>query len=98
MGGAVAAIDYMKRRLVESNTERLTRIEAGEQVVVGVNRFTQTEPSPLAAGAEDAIQTIEAAVEAEQIAQLGAWRAARDAGRVRGPARGPALPGDAVAQ
>ncbi len=82
MGGAVAAIDYMKRRLVESNTERLTRIEAGEQVVVGVNRFTQTEPSPLAAGAEDAIQTIEAAVEAEQIAQLEAWRAARDAGEV----------------
>ena len=42
MGGAVAAIDYMKRALVESNTERLSRIESGEQVVVGVNRWTET--------------------------------------------------------
>ena len=46
LGGAVAAIDYMKRRLVESNSERLARIESGEQVVVGVNRWTETEPSP----------------------------------------------------
>ena len=46
MGGAVAAIDYMKRRLVESNTDRLRRIEAGEQVVIGVNRYTESEASP----------------------------------------------------
>ena len=50
MGGAVAAIDHMKRALVESNTDRLRRIEAGEQIVVGVNRWTETEASPLGAG------------------------------------------------
>ena len=44
MGGAVAAIDYMKRRLVESNTERLRGIETGDQIVVGVNKWTETEP------------------------------------------------------
>ena len=47
MGGAVAAIDYMKHALVESNTERVRRIEVGEQIVVGVNRWTETETSPL---------------------------------------------------
>ncbi|HZA02520.1 MAG TPA: protein meaA [Hyphomicrobiaceae bacterium] len=78
MGGAVAAIDYMKRRLVESNAARLAQIESGEQVVVGVNRFTETETSPLAAGS-GAIQTIDPSVEAEQIERLKAWRAARDA-------------------
>ncbi len=77
MGGAVAAIDEMKRRLVESNSERLRRIETGAQVVVGVNRWTETEVSPLAGGAA-AIETVDAAVEAEQIAQLVAWRASRD--------------------
>jgi (2R)-ethylmalonyl-CoA mutase len=77
MGGAVAAIDYMKRRLVESNTERLRAIETGAQVVVGVNRFTETEPSPLSAG-DGAIETVDPAVEAEQVARLVAWRAARD--------------------
>jgi (2R)-ethylmalonyl-CoA mutase len=77
MGGAVAAIEYMKRRLVESNTERLRRIESGEQVVVGVNRWVESEPSPLAAAA-GAIETVDAAIEAEQIARLAAWRAARD--------------------
>ncbi len=77
MGGAVAAIDYMKRRLVESNTSRLARIESGEQIVVGVNRFTESEPSPLSAG-EGAVQTVSAQVEAEQIGRLNAWREARD--------------------
>jgi (2R)-ethylmalonyl-CoA mutase len=77
MGGAVAAIDYMKRRLVESNTERLAAIERGEQVVVGVNRFTETEPSPLSAG-DGAILVIDPAVEAEQVARLAAWRAGRE--------------------
>jgi (2R)-ethylmalonyl-CoA mutase len=78
LGGAVAAIDTMKRRLVESNAIRLRQIETGEQVVVGVNRFVETEPSPLSAG-EGAIQTVDPGVEAEQIARLAAWRASRDA-------------------
>jgi (2R)-ethylmalonyl-CoA mutase len=81
MGGAVAAIDYMKGRLVESNALRLKGIEKGETVVVGVNRFTTTEPSPLTGG-EDAIMVVDAAVEADQIARLKAWRESRDAGAV----------------
>jgi (2R)-ethylmalonyl-CoA mutase len=78
MGGAVAAIDYMKGCLVASNGERLRRIESGEQIVVGVNRWTETEPSPLSAG-RDAVQVIDPAIEAEQIARLQAWRAGRNA-------------------
>ncbi len=78
MGGAVAAIDYMKQRLVESNAERVRRIESGEQVVVGVNRWIETEPSPLSADGS-AIQTVDESVEAEQIARLRAWRSNRDA-------------------
>src|SRR5262245_7834032 len=77
MGGAVAAIDYMKERLVTSNSERLRRIESGEQIVVGVNRWTESEPSPLSAGS-DAVQLIDPAIEVEQIARLEAWRAARN--------------------
>ena len=59
MGGAVAAVEnsYMKSQLVESNARRVEAIERGEQIVVGVNRFTETEPSPLAAG-EGAILTV----------------------------------------
>ena len=83
MGGAVASIDYMKRRLVESNTARLRQIETGEQVVVGVNKWTETEASPLAAGT-DAILVVDAAVEAEQIERLKAWRAGRDDKKVTG--------------
>ena len=78
MGGAVEAIDYMKRRLVESNTERLRHIETGQQIVVGVNKWTETEPSPLTAG-EGAIMVVDPAVEAQQIERLKAWRAERDA-------------------
>jgi (2R)-ethylmalonyl-CoA mutase len=80
MGGAVAAVEssYMKSKLVESNTARLEAIERGEQVVVGVNKFIEAEPSPLAAG-DGAILTVPHEVEAEQIARLNAWRAARDA-------------------
>jgi (2R)-ethylmalonyl-CoA mutase len=77
MGGAVAAIDYMKRALVASNSERIRRIERGEQIVVGVNRWTETEPSPLSAGA-GAIEAIDPAIEREQLEQLAAWRAGRD--------------------
>lgn len=81
MGGAVEAIDYMKSRLVEANAERIARIEAGQTVVVGVNRYTTTEPSPLTAGA-DAIMQADADAERDQIARLQAWRAARDEGAV----------------
>ncbi len=77
MGGAVASIDYMKRKLVESNTARLAAIESGEQVVVGVNRWTETEASPLSGG-DGAIQVVDPAVEAEQIERLQSWRTARD--------------------
>jgi (2R)-ethylmalonyl-CoA mutase len=83
MGGAVAAIDYMKARLVESNSERLRRIESGERIVVGVNRWAETEPSPLSAGSA-AVEAIDPAIEAEQIARLEAWRQARDRDAVRG--------------
>ncbi|MBE2274880.1 MAG: cobalamin B12-binding domain-containing protein [Rhodobacteraceae bacterium] len=81
MGGAVAAIEYMKSRLVEANAERIARIESQETVVVGVNRFTTTEPSPLTTG-EGAIMVVDAAAEADQIARLDAWRAGRDPARV----------------
>ncbi len=82
MGGAVAAIDAMKRALVESNTERVRRIEAGEQIVVGVNRWSETEPSPLAAGG-DLVVAVDSAIEKEQVEKLAAWRASRDAKAVK---------------
>ena len=81
MGGAVAAIGYMKGRLVEANAERIARIEAGETVVVGVNRWTEAAASPLTAG-DGAIMVVDAAAEADQIARLDAWRAGRDAAAV----------------
>ena len=81
MGGAVAAIDYMKGQLVASNTARLGRIEAGETAVVGVNRYTGGEASPLTAG-DGGIMVVDPAVEAEQIGRLEAWRVARDADAV----------------
>ncbi len=81
LGGAVAAIEssYMKERLVESNARRLTAIEAGELVVVGVNAHTETEPSPLTGGADGGFLAIDPAVESGQVERLKAWRAARDA-------------------
>ncbi len=79
LGGAAAAVEmgYMKSKLVESNTARLEAIEAGEQTVVGVNKFTSSEPSPLASGS-DAIMVVPEGVEADQIARLKAWRESRD--------------------
>ncbi|MEX2519984.1 MAG: protein meaA [Paracoccaceae bacterium] len=77
MGGAVACIGYMKAALVDANTARLGRIEKGETVVVGVNRFENGEDSPLTGG-EGGIMTVDPAVEAEQIARLSEWRAGRD--------------------
>ena len=82
MGGAVAAIDYMKGRLVEANAERIARIESGETVVVGVNRWQQGEPSPLTAG-DGAIMVSDPKAEADQIARLRDWRASRDETRVK---------------
>ncbi|MDF1619751.1 protein meaA [Pseudothioclava nitratireducens] len=82
MGGAIAAIDYMKGRLVESNAERINKIEAEETIVVGVNRWQQGEPSPLTAG-DGGIMVVDPAVEAEQIERLEAWRAERDEGAVQ---------------
>ncbi len=80
MGGAVAAVEsgYMKQQLVESNTARLEAIERGEQVVVGVNRYLETETSPLTGGI-DSIMTVAEDAERDQIAGLKAWRATRDA-------------------
>ncbi len=82
MGGAVKSIEYMKSRLVEANAERISGIESGETVVVGVNKFTTTEPSPLTTG-EGAIMMADPKAEADQIARLDAWRAARDEGAVQ---------------
>jgi len=81
MGGAVAAIDYMKSRLVEANSDRIARIEAKEVTVVGVNRFTTTEPSPLTTG-DGAIMQADPHAEADQISRLRDWRARRDAAAV----------------
>ena len=81
MGGAIEGIDYMKSRLVDSNAERLGRIEAGETIVVGVNKWQKGEPSPLMTG-DGGIMTVDPAVEAEQIAMLDAWRAQRNEGEV----------------
>lgn len=77
-GGAVSAIDMLKTALVASNTARLKAIESGEQVVVGVNRWTESEPSPLAATGEGAILIVPETVELDEIAKLKAWRAKRD--------------------
>ncbi|MEX3314560.1 methylmalonyl-CoA mutase family protein [Sulfitobacter sp. PS-8MA] len=82
MGGAISAIDYMKSRLVESNADRLRRIESGETVVVGVNKWQQGAPSPLMTGAGDIMQS-DPGAEADQLARLDAWRAARDADAVK---------------
>jgi ethylmalonyl-CoA mutase len=79
MGGSVTAVEsgYMKQQLVISNTERLEAIERGERTVIGVNRYIESEPSPLSAG-EEAVVTVPEAVEAEQIERLEAWRRERD--------------------
>jgi len=85
MGGAIAAVEngYMKGRLVTSNARRVAAIERGEQTVVGVNKFAESAPSPLTSGAAEVVQAIDPAVEAAQVAQLKAWRAARDAAAVK---------------
>jgi (2R)-ethylmalonyl-CoA mutase len=79
MGGAVAAVEsgYMKQQLVESNTARLEAIERGEQIVVGVNKYLETEASPLTGGV-DSIMTVSEDAERDQLERLNAWRASRD--------------------
>ncbi len=77
MGGAVASIEYMKSRLVDSNAERLNRIERNETVVVGVNKWIEGEPSPLQTK-DGGIMVVDPAVEQEQIARLNEWRQDRD--------------------
>ncbi|SFP98516.1 (2R)-ethylmalonyl-CoA mutase [Roseivivax halotolerans] len=81
MGGAIEAIDYMKSRLVESNADRVGRVERGDTVVVGVNRYIESEPSPLL-GEDGGIMTVDPAVEADQIGRLEDWRAQRNADAV----------------
>jgi (2R)-ethylmalonyl-CoA mutase len=76
LGGAFEAVETLKSRLVASMAARTRRIESGEQTVVGVNRFTETTPGPL--GGEGAILTVDPAVGAEMVADVEAWRSARD--------------------
>ncbi len=78
LGGAVEAVDYMKAALVDSHRARLRRIESGELVMVGVNRYTETEPSPLTSDAEGGILVVDPEVEAERRAEVERWRAERD--------------------
>lgn len=80
MGGAIAAVEssYMKQRLVESNSKRLSAIESGEQIVVGVNKFTESAPSPLTAGDDGGFLAADPQAEADQLGRLEAWRAARN--------------------
>ena len=76
-GGALNAIEYMKSRLVESNTNRLQNIESNHTTVVGVNKFTNTEKSPLVSG-DGGIMVVDPSVEKDQIDRLNLWRRKRD--------------------
>jgi (2R)-ethylmalonyl-CoA mutase len=84
-GGALPAVEsgYIKERLVTSNAERLGRIERGEQIVVGVNKFTETEPSPLTAEGVEAIMTVDPKVERAAVVRLDAWKKQRDEGKAQ---------------
>ncbi len=80
MGGVVAAVEsgYLKSQLVAKHAARRARIESGEQIVVGVNAYTETEPNPLIADLETAIQTVDPKVEQHAIDALAEWRKTRD--------------------
>jgi ethylmalonyl-CoA mutase len=93
MGGAVAAVEsgYMKSAMVASHSMRRQRIENGEDIVVGVNKFDTTEPNPLTADLDTAIQTVDPAVEGAAVEAVRAWRAERDADPVRREAAQAAL-------
>jgi len=82
MGGAVAAIGYMKSRLVESNSTRINKIEEGDTTVVGVNRWTEAAESPLTAG-DGATMAADPYAEADQISRLSGWKDARDESAVQ---------------
>ena len=82
MGGAIQSIEYMKSRLVDSNADRLNKIERNETIVVGVNKFTNGEESPLTTG-DGGIMVVDPAVDADQIERLNAWRVDRDEDAVR---------------
>ncbi|MDQ2761646.1 MAG: protein meaA [Actinomycetota bacterium] len=83
LGGAVEAVDYMKAALVDSHRDRWRRIESGELTVVGMNRFTSTEPSPLTSDADGGILVVDPAVEAQQQQALEQWRSERDEARAQ---------------
>jgi len=87
-GGALRAIEsgYMKRALVEANARRLAAIDSGERMLVGVNAFTETEPSPLTEGEQ--ILSVDAEAEQRQLERLRAHRARRDATQVSAALRG----------
>ena len=78
MGGTVAALDYMKRTLVSSNAKRLSKIESGETIVVGVNKFTTSEESGLSSGDGDSVQVVDKKIEKIQISSLKDWRSKRN--------------------
>ncbi len=80
MGGAIAAVEsgYMKQELVSAHAARRARIEAGEEIIVGVNKFETTEPSPLTADLDGAIQTADPAAEQAALESVEAWKAQRD--------------------
>ncbi|MDQ4004761.1 MAG: methylmalonyl-CoA mutase family protein, partial [Actinomycetota bacterium] len=84
-GGSVEALGYMKERLVAEHAERLRAIESGERAVVGINRYVETEPSPLVEGLDEALafHQIDPEAEAEQVESLDRWRGVRDETAVR---------------
>ncbi|HVH19926.1 MAG TPA: protein meaA [Myxococcota bacterium] len=90
MGGAVAAVEnaYMKRQLVTSHTERVRRIESGEQMVIGVNAYTESEPSPLVAGGIQSVLVVDESAERAQMELLRAFRSRRNAADVQAALRG----------
>ncbi len=82
LGGAIAAVDYMKSELVSSHALRRSRIESGEEVIVGVNRYETTEPSPLTADLDGAIMAADPEAEQTARASVEAWKAERDEAEV----------------
>jgi (2R)-ethylmalonyl-CoA mutase len=83
LGGAVAAVDYMKAQLVSSHAERRARLESGELVVVGVNSFQESEPNPMLVDAQAAVLTVDPEQEAVSIRDVQDWRSRRDESAVR---------------
>lgn len=85
-GGAIAAVEsgYLKQSLVQSHADRRAAIESGDVVVVGVNRFVESEPNPLLADIDAAIQAVDPAVEREAVEALAAWKASRDTAAAHG--------------